>query len=86
MWCGGDGAECDNADVDNMSTPLHEAARLGQCKLVLVLIEQGASVNVQDRYGHTPLYYAYNNGHMSAVDVLFANGAVFNIHSGRRRG
>lgn len=39
------------------------------------MIEAGASVNVQESYGFTPLHEAAENGHLEIVKVLIKSGA-----------
>ncbi|CAG0896417.1 unnamed protein product [Cyprideis torosa] len=53
-------------------TPLHLAATPETATL---LIDNGAEVNVRDRWGQTPLHLASRRGHHSIVDLLLAHGA-----------
>lgn len=56
-------------------TPLHRAVLYSHQKLVRVLIEQGADVNLVDNYGWAPLHYAAMNGNSDALSFLLAYGA-----------
>lgn len=46
---------------------LFNAARLGHARCIAPLVAAGASVNAQDRYGHTPLFVAFQR--MLRVDT-----------------
>jgi ankyrin repeat protein len=61
-------------------TPLHIAAGEGHEDLVRQLLtECGVSINVKDRYGHTPLRDALNGRHAGIVSVLMDSGAVLGM-------
>ena len=65
---------------NNNFTPLHAAAM--QCHAVVceILIEAGASVNVQTNpQGYVPLHSAAFAGHVDAIRVLLAHGADRNL-------
>ena len=47
----------------------------GQEEVVRLLVEHGASVNVQSQNGFTPLYMAAQENHDNVVKFLLANGA-----------
>lgn len=47
----------------------------GQEEVVKLLIENGASVNVQSQSGFTPLYMAAQENHEKVVRYLLNNGA-----------
>lgn len=47
----------------------------GQEEVVKLLIEHGASVNVQSQSGFTPLYMAAQENHEQVVRYLLNNGA-----------
>ena len=42
--------------MQNDSTKLHVAAQNGDIKAISVLLQEGAVVDVEDRYGQTPLH------------------------------
>jgi uncharacterized protein len=58
-------------------TPLHFAAQGRHGDLSAVLLEAGAPVDAEDRYGNTPLWTAVFNsqGDGSAIKALRASGA-----------
>lgn len=43
--------------------------------MVELLVEEGADVNVQDRWGHTPLQDAIAKKHLPIVDYLCSHSA-----------
>jgi ankyrin repeat protein len=60
-------------------TPLHVAAESGQMKVVTLLLDANAYINVRDGNGHTPLFLAATAGHTDVVMQLLARGADVNI-------
>ncbi|MEW6298901.1 MAG: ankyrin repeat domain-containing protein [Thermodesulfobacteriota bacterium] len=56
-------------------TALIVAARQGYADTVRLLIERGADVNAQDKYGTTALQWAEKNGHKDVVRLLKEAGA-----------
>ncbi|XP_071145000.1 serine/threonine-protein phosphatase 6 regulatory ankyrin repeat subunit B-like [Mytilus edulis] len=59
-------------------TPLHVSAALGNTDIAKLLLQNKANVNVDDRKGHTPLYYASQNSCYDIVDLLESHGASTN--------
>ena len=51
-------------------TPLHDAAALGNLKMIQLLVEYGANIEEVDHYFRTPLRFAHLNGHWQVVDYL----------------
>lgn len=47
----------------------------GQDEIVKVLVEHGATVNIQSQNGFTPLYMAAQENHDSVVRFLLSHGA-----------
>ena len=44
--------------------------------LSLTYMQNGGDVNILDADKHTPIYYARQNGHQDAVQILIANSCV----------
>ena len=61
-----------------------QASSLGNLEFIQVLIEKGALINVQDKYGLTPLHLACFNGHKNVVDYLL-NPNLFNESNEKKR-
>ena len=53
--------------------PLHAASARGDVQGVRLLLESGASINVQTDNGQTPLHYAVSKGHLEIVKLLLPN-------------
>ena len=47
----------------------YRAARFGKCIAVSILLERGASINVRNNFGSTPLHLACEYGHHEIVKV-----------------
>lgn len=61
-------------------TALHEAAHLGQRKLLIQLITKGGEVNFQGgTHRETPLHAAILGGHCSTVETLILNAANLSL-------
>ncbi len=56
-------------------TALHYACRAGQGEIVADLLASGASVDLRDNDGTTPMMLATRNGHTEIVQQLIAAGA-----------
>ena len=66
-------------DVDER-TPLHWAAKRGNKKLVLLLLEHGANVDqVDGELGWSALHFAAFGGHASVVRALISAGAKVSV-------
>ena len=68
------GANVD-ARANDGSTPLHQAAALGDVAAIRVLLAGGASVNAKAKDGSTPLHQAARLGEMASIQALLAGGA-----------
>ncbi|KAF2496958.1 asparaginase-domain-containing protein [Lophium mytilinum] len=67
-------------DADyNLSTPVHLAATGPNVEILKDFLEQGASVHLRNREGHTPLYLAAHSGLAGHVQILTDAGA--HLHS-----
>ena len=56
-------------------TPYHWAAKLGDVKMLQILIDNGPYLNQKDYKGRTPLYVAAMNNHQDACNILLNKGA-----------
>ncbi|HJM68964.1 MAG TPA: ankyrin repeat domain-containing protein [Candidatus Babeliales bacterium] len=70
------GAEVNVASGPMLNTPLIEATIKGNLEMVEVLLEAGADVNKENRFGFTPLMEAADWGHLGIVKVLLEAGAL----------
>jgi ankyrin repeat protein len=68
-------SDVNSGDYD-YRTPLHLAASEGKIEVVRFLIEHGAKVNVQDRWGGTPIQEASRNNFSEIVQLLKSHGAT----------
>ena len=59
----------DKMDMDD-ATPLHLAAASGHQGVIKLLIKAGASLNISDKNGFTPLAYAVREGKIEIVRIL----------------
>uniref|UniRef100_A0A8C1PLK2 Uncharacterized protein n=1 Tax=Cyprinus carpio TaxID=7962 RepID=A0A8C1PLK2_CYPCA len=68
-----------NMSREGAQTPLISAVFLqdsgARCRFVNLLLQRGASVNLPDESGRTPLSYACEMGHLDAVKILVKSGA-----------
>ena len=61
---------------DSRVTPLHVAAEVGDSNATKLLLEYGATPNVEAyRHNQTPLHVAALRNHVDVVKILLANGA-----------
>lgn len=67
--------DVDKGDYDDRCA-LHLASEEGHLDVVKMLVEQGADVNVMDRWGTTPLKGSETNSHFHIADFLRDHGAV----------
>ncbi len=77
------GADPNAADdrpvIGHGAMSLHFAAGVGDVELVRALVAAGAAVDARSLAGHTPLWWACNNGRTAAARELLAAGADPNI-------
>ena len=74
-----DSADADmNASQADGMTALHWAAWHDRAEVVWQLLERGAQVDVENRYGIRPLMLACENGNGELVELLLAKGAESN--------
>ena len=70
------------AEDHGRRTALYNAVKSGNLELVRWLVEQGLDVNVQDRFGDTPLHYIrYTAKGFEVARYLIEHGADVNIRN-----
>ncbi|XP_077297995.1 uncharacterized protein LOC143919520 [Arctopsyche grandis] len=62
--------------------PIHNAIKHGNINVVIFLVEQGADVNIEDKFnGNTPLNMAARYGHVEIVKYLLESNQISDIKS-----
>ncbi len=69
------GADVNQRDPLDNSTPLMWAAHKGSVEMVEMLVKHGADVNAKDKWAWTPLHRAAVNGNVEVVKILISHGA-----------
>lgn len=64
------GADLDQRDNLYQWTPLFHAASEGRVDCIKMLLQKGADKSIQDEKGHSALYYATWEGHLSCMRLL----------------
>lgn len=64
---------------------LREAILTGETDTVNSLLDQGAEINIQDKFGRTPLHIAAERGYTSVANRLLEQGAEVNIQDAWQR-
>ena len=67
------GAKIDSRS-HSQSTPLMDAAQVGNVDICLLLMEKGADVNAKDDLDYTPLHYAAQAGKAELLDAMLQAG------------
>ncbi len=66
-----------NSFVDSRGhSPLHEATRSGDVRLITSLVQSGGDINIGDAMDETPLHLAARTGQTAAVRTLVRLGAT----------
>lgn len=78
------GATPDAVSGPTGGTALHQAARHGKVSVAEALLDHGATIDMPDAKGHTPLRRAVNCRQMEVVRLLVRGGA--DCHQADRRG
>lgn len=73
-------ANINTTDSHTGRTAIHWAARTGSLPIVRLLVQYGANINKEDKYGLTPLYLAKSRGPdgEEVFQYLLAEGAPYN--------
>ena len=74
------GAPLDIPDVVG-HTALHHACTppVGHAEMTKSLLEKGANVNAQNRYGEVPIFFPFQGGDVALVDLLMEHGADLDV-------
>ena len=70
-----------SADTTTTAADIHEAAKKGSLEKVKDFLANGEKVDVKDKHGLTPLYYAAAKGHKDVCELLISQGADVNAGS-----
>ena len=68
-----------NVRNDNQQTPLHTAAASGNLPMAIILMDNGAGLDIQDAQGNTALHLASKGGHAYLVEKLVQRGANLDL-------
>ena len=68
------GADAGAVNAKLGCTPLTDAASRGYAKMVNQLLQAGADPNQPDKFGKTPMQYAFRRGHKMCAKTLLAGG------------
>ena len=66
----------------NQQSALFTATGVGEYDMLKLLVDHGASVNMQDKWGLTPLHYACRSGLAENVNLFIEAGADLNVGDG----
>ena len=55
---------------------LHLAADFGKPELIILLLENGAEINIKNNKGQTPYDIAFDKGNEKIVSIISKNGGV----------
>ncbi len=68
--------DVDDTDGSDYGSPLHVAAKKGNCEIITLLLDAGANINLKNEdMGATPLMIAVDAGQPEAVILLLKRGA-----------
>lgn len=67
------------------TTPLIEAAAMGNIEMMQLLLDSGANTNLRDNRGNTPLHRAARKGNLAAVTLLCRSGSATDVKNTRHR-
>eukprot|EP00960_Hanusia_phi_P058975 764034-Hanusia_phi.AAC.5 len=71
-----EGADVNSVDPEVVqNTALHDACMNGHSNIVDILLDHGASANIETIWRSTPLHYAAFRGHQAVVETLVVRGA-----------
>ena len=73
------GASIESTSGEVWSSPLGIATMNGHEKVVEILLNKGAKVDVKDNYDQTPLYWAFSRRNETIAKLLLNSGAKVNV-------
>ena len=76
------GAKINATCQPSKTTPLMWACQMQDINTVIILIKNGAAINVQDSAGYSALAFAVFRQNHQILSILLDQGADMNIHSG----
>jgi len=76
------GVPVDSSDITGRTAIHHAANRARTCGLIQVLLKHKANVNLQDRFGASPLLIAIQEHTVDAIPMLLEAGANLDIMDG----
>src|SRR6266849_5332770 len=68
--------------ITDGATPLHLATEGAHVDVAQMLIERGADLSAQNKYGNTPLHLALQHGHVDVAQMLIERGADLSAQNG----
>ncbi|XP_067313998.1 L-asparaginase-like [Pseudorasbora parva] len=71
--------DIDDRDYDG-NTAMHRACEIGNTSMVLQLLGLGATYQITNRFGYTPLHLAIKNKHYDTIKFLIQHGATVTQH------
>ncbi len=77
LWLAAQGFSDDDphSSIENATTPLMRASRLGDTAIVAELLAAGADVNISNQDGNAALWLACFSNNAALIDLLIAHGA-----------
>ena len=79
VGCAGNDGGISGDMIMQASSPLAEAARVGNAEEVIILLAEGNDIDERDiQYDATALQWASEYGHKGIVEILTSNGADLN--------
>ena len=86
VGCAGNDGGISGDMIMQASSPLAEAARVGNAEEVIILLAEGNDIDERDiQYNATALQWAAEYGHRGIVDILISNGADLNALNNQGR-
>ena len=86
VGCASDDGVITGDTIMEASSPLAEAARVGNAEGVIILLAEGHDIDERDiQYDATALQWAAEYGHEGIVEILISNGAELNALNNQGR-